>query len=112
MPGLTRDCEDQGVEEANLTAASKIFERVHNDVGILNRKLGGVEQYLHRHMDSILVELIYRLENPRGLRKNEVRHPCAFCDKLLHCSRLTGIIPGDEADEQVRVNGAHVSCAY
>jgi hypothetical protein len=46
-------------------------------------------------------------KNPRGFGKHEMRNPCSVGNEVLRQRDLLRVVAGDEAHEDVGVNGVH-----
>ncbi len=65
------------------------------------------EEHLDGGCDVLRTTVVDRCEDPRRFGEHEMRNPGPACDEGLSRSNLSGVIPCDKPDENVRVNGSH-----
>src|SRR5207245_11678115 len=70
-----------------------------------------LDQHADRHRDLLPLEAEDRVEDPDRVGQDQVGHPGALRDERLGSIRLPGIVSSDQADQEVRVNGAHACAA-
>ena len=66
-----------------------------------------VEEHLDRCRDCLRTTVVDGGQDPRRFGENEMWHPGPACHECLGYCHLLRVIPRDEANQNVRVNGSH-----
>ena len=68
-----------------------------------------IEQYSHGCSNFSRSAFVNAFQHPRCLGESEMGYPRAIRDELTGRSDLPPVVPRNQADENVRVNGAHAA---
>ena len=66
-----------------------------------------VEEHLDGGGDVHRATAVHRCQDPRRFGEDEMRYPGPACHEGLGHRNLLGVIPRDQPDQDVGVNGAH-----
>ena len=111
MSRLPRDLEHQTIRETERWFVPKMGKRDCNHVRILKRKSRMLQKHLDRRRATSGVKFVNGFQNPEGLRQDEVRNPRPPGHERLRGRHLPCVVARHQADQDVRVDGAHASPA-
>ena len=109
MPRLPGRLEDQAVGEAQARASTVLFESGDDDIGIRNRQVLVVEKHFDSSRHRGRTKAVDGVQHPGRLGKHHVANPCPGGHERLRGPDLSNIVARDQADEDIRVNGAHAA---
>ena len=66
-----------------------------------------VEEHLHGSGDFLRAAVVDRGQNPRRFSQDEMRYPGPSCNEDFSRGNLLGVIPRDQPNQYLRVNGSH-----
>ena len=66
-----------------------------------------VEEHLDSGGDVLRTTIVDRGQDPRRFGEDEMRHPGPACHEGLGHRHLLRVVPRDQPDQNVRVNGSH-----
>ena len=66
-----------------------------------------VEEHLHGSGDFLWTAVVDGGQNPRRFGQDKMRHPSPSRNEDLRRGNLPGVIPRDQPNQYVRVNGSH-----
>jgi hypothetical protein len=105
---LARHLEHQAIRKPQSWPLTKSLYRGRDSVWILQRQVFVIQEHLNRGRNRCRLSIVDGAENPRKLGKHKMRDPGTLCDKRVGGSHLPGIVAGDEPDQYIRINRAHV----
>jgi 2-methylisocitrate lyase-like PEP mutase family enzyme len=111
VTGLASDLEDQAVGKAQAPVSPVGLERGGDDLGILDRQALVVQEHVDGRRDRRRTEVVDSAQHPGRLGENQVGDPRAGGHERLRGRDLPGLVARDQADEDIRVNGAHAVSA-
>src|SRR5437867_3491285 len=112
MTGLSGDFEKETIREAEGRSRPEGLECCCHDIVVLENQILVVQELLDGHANLRGITLIDSGQHPYRLGQCEKRHPRARYDEFIGQANLLGIVAGQNAHQDVRVNGAHVSFGY
>ncbi len=109
MTSVTRDFENEAVRKAQRRLSSILGQCGGDNVCVLQGQTRILKQKIEGAGNLFVVSLIDEAKHPYSLCDHQKGSPHASADKRLRSSDLPHIVPHDEANEDIRVNGAHAS---
>ena len=106
MTCLPGHLEDQAVGEAPAWTSTVLLESGADDVGVRDRQVLVVEEHLDGRGNRRRTEVVDGVQYPGRLGKNHVADPRPGGHERLRGRDLPDVVARDQADEDIRVNGA------
>lgn len=107
MTRFPGNLQHEAIRKAQGRPSAKAGDRSSHGFRILKRQMLMVEEHLHGGGDVLRTTVVNRRQNSRRFGEDEVRYPRPACDEGLGHRHLFRIIPRDQPDQDVRVNGPH-----
>ena len=109
VTGFPCDLQDQAVRKTQRRPSSEAFDSGRHCVGILKRHMLVIEEHLDGRCDLLRIAIVDRGQDPSGFGEYEMRCPGATRHERLSRCNLLGVIPRDQPDQDVRINGSHAA---
>ena len=107
VAGFLSDLQNQAVRETYRWPTPKTVDGRRDRVRILQRKVLVIQQHVNRCCDGGRTAIVDGCQDPRCLGEGQMRDPRPIGDERLGGCNLLRVIPSDQPDEHVRVNGSH-----
>lgn len=111
VTGLASDFQDEAIGETECWPGTELLQGGRNDIGVLQREMRVFQQHLDCLGNLFRREVKDGVEHPQGLDQDYLRHPRAWGYESLRCRKLFRVVPSNESDQDVGINGAHGVCA-
>ena len=108
MTGFAGGLEHHAIREAEFRAATESSQGSGDHIWILDDEVTMVEQHVDSGREVLVVELEDCIQHPNHLDQDDVRNPRALGHKRLGPGGLPRVVPCQEANHNVGVNGAHI----
>lgn len=112
VTGFHRNREHEAIGESQRRPTPEMADRLRHRIGILKRQLAMIQQHLDGSRNICRCSPVNRFQHPGRFGENKVRDPGTLLDERLSGGRLPTVIAGQEANEDVRINGVHVAASH
>ena len=107
MTGFPSNLQNQAVQKAQCGPSAKAGHSSSHGFRILKRQMLVIEEHLDGRGDFLWTTIVDRGQDPRRFGEDEMPYPGPACHEGLGHRHLLRVIPRDQPDQNVRVNGSH-----
>jgi len=107
MPRFPGDFQHETIREPQARPPTKTLDRRDNCLRILQCQVLVVEKHFDGSGNITWSTVVDRGEHPCCLGEDQMRHPCSTRNERLGRRNLLGIVARDQANQNIRINGAH-----
>ena len=107
VASLARNFEHQAVRETDRRPPTEALDGCSNRVSVLNGQILVIQEHIDSCRNRLRAAIVDRCEHPGRFSERQVRDPGSIDHEGLGGGHLLCVIPCDEPDEHVSVNGSH-----